>query len=123
MNAHFNRILGTGLVLSALSGAALAAEKIDGPVGLYFDAGKVAAMEAKGGGQLFNMPGKKYRVIAGQHDKPNAAEIHANAADIVIFTKGKAVVVTGGKIVNPKFPGPGEVVGTAIEGGTDHNVG
>jgi mannose-6-phosphate isomerase-like protein (cupin superfamily) len=45
------------------------------------------------------------------------AELHETQTDIFIVESGGGTLVVGGKVVNPKSTGPGEVRGTAIEGG------
>lgn len=45
------------------------------------------------------------------------AELHETQADIFIVESGSAALVVGGKVVNGKTTAPGEVRGTAIEGG------
>jgi mannose-6-phosphate isomerase-like protein (cupin superfamily) len=46
------------------------------------------------------------------------AEVHENFADLFIVAGGRAALVTGGKVVGAANVKPGEIRGTAIEGGT-----
>ena len=45
------------------------------------------------------------------------AELHAHFDDVFYVTQGRATLVTGGSILNPKSHADGEVAGTAIENG------
>jgi len=45
------------------------------------------------------------------------AEAHENFADIFFVIEGRATLVTGGAMVNAKRVGPGEMRGSAVEGG------
>jgi len=45
------------------------------------------------------------------------AELHENFVDIFVVQDGEASVVLGGKIIEPRNTGPGEVRGKSIEGG------
>ena len=50
------------------------------------------------------------------------AELHERFADIFIVLDGRATLVTGGTIVKPQSTGPGEVRGTAVEGGNQQEL-
>jgi mannose-6-phosphate isomerase-like protein (cupin superfamily) len=54
--------------------------------------------------------------------RDGVAEVHENFADIFFVLDGHATLVTGGKIVGAKQVGPGEVRGSAVEGGTRHEL-
>lgn len=49
--------------------------------------------------------------------KSGGAEIHAHFDDVFYVTQGRATLVTGGSILNPKNRADGEVAGTGIENG------
>jgi mannose-6-phosphate isomerase-like protein (cupin superfamily) len=49
-----------------------------------------------------------------------SAELHQHEADVFVVESGQATLVTGGKIVNPHTQKPGEIRGTAIDGGERH---
>jgi mannose-6-phosphate isomerase-like protein (cupin superfamily) len=49
--------------------------------------------------------------------KNGGAEIHLQYADIFIVLRGKATLVTGGTVADPQTVSPGEIRGTAINGG------
>jgi mannose-6-phosphate isomerase-like protein (cupin superfamily) len=46
------------------------------------------------------------------------AELHERFADLFVVLDGRATLVTGGTIVGAHVVGPGEIRGTAVEGGT-----
>ncbi len=50
------------------------------------------------------------------------AEIHTEQADFIFFREGEGAVIIGGKIVNGKPSGPGEIRGDSIDGGTKYPV-
>jgi len=50
------------------------------------------------------------------------AEIHTELADFIFFREGEGAVIVGGKIVNGKPTGAGEIRGDSIEGGTKYPV-
>jgi mannose-6-phosphate isomerase-like protein (cupin superfamily) len=50
--------------------------------------------------------------------RSGAAEYHERFADLFIVLDGRATLISGGTIVNPREEAPGEIRGAAIEGGT-----
>jgi mannose-6-phosphate isomerase-like protein (cupin superfamily) len=50
------------------------------------------------------------------------AEIHTEQADFIFFREGQGAVIIGGKIVNGKPTGAGELRGDSIDGGTKYPV-
>ncbi|HSD26683.1 MAG TPA: heme-binding protein [Vicinamibacteria bacterium] len=58
-----------------------------------------------------------YKVHASRREGPGQAEVHDRDTDVIRVLSGTAVLVTGGKVTDPKTAGPGEIRGTAIEGG------
>jgi mannose-6-phosphate isomerase-like protein (cupin superfamily) len=50
--------------------------------------------------------------------KSGSAEVHQKYADIFLVLRGQATLRTGGSVQNPKESAPGEIRGTAVEGGT-----
>lgn len=57
-----------------------------------------------------------YREASGQ------AEIHEKLADFVVVKSGEGSVLVGGKAVGAKPTTPGELRGTAVEGGTKYQL-
>jgi mannose-6-phosphate isomerase-like protein (cupin superfamily) len=50
------------------------------------------------------------------------AEIHTEQADFIFFREGEGAVIVGGKIVNGKPSGAGEIRGDSIDGGAKYPV-
>jgi unsaturated rhamnogalacturonyl hydrolase len=74
------------------------------------------------GSPLFNKDGHNYSVLAGRRDKAGQAELHEHDLDIFYVLEGSATFITGGKMVDGKTTAPGEVRGSAIEGGEAHTL-
>jgi mannose-6-phosphate isomerase-like protein (cupin superfamily) len=55
-------------------------------------------------------------------DGSGEAEIHEKQADLLLIRSGSGTVLVGGKIVEGKPTGPGEVRGKSIEGGTRYPI-
>jgi mannose-6-phosphate isomerase-like protein (cupin superfamily) len=58
-----------------------------------------------------------YKVYASRRDAPGSPEVHERDTDIIYVLEGRATIVTGGRVVNPKTTAVNEIRGTAIEGG------
>ncbi len=85
------------------------------PAVSFFDASKVGMAFDKGS-VLFDM-GERYMVHASRREKPGMVEIHEDDADIVHVLDGAATLITGGKAIDLKVTGAGELRGASIEGG------
>jgi glc operon protein GlcG len=59
----------------------------------------------------------QYRVNASRRDAPGQAEIHTRDTDIFYVLEGKAEVVTGGELLEPRELAPGEIRGYGLRGG------
>jgi glc operon protein GlcG len=66
--------------------------------------------------------GDAYRVNASRRDGPGEAEVHLHDTDIFYVREGSAVFVTGGTVVEPRQLAPGEIRGSAIEGGVERRL-
>ena len=55
-------------------------------------------------------------------DRTGESEIHEKFADMFYILAGSTTLVTGGKLVNARGVGPGEIRGDAIEGGTQQEL-
>jgi mannose-6-phosphate isomerase-like protein (cupin superfamily) len=87
----------------------------------YFSSAEVRASFEKGS-PLMNKDGRTYWVITGRRDKPGQSELHEKDTDVFYVLEGSATFVTGGKMVDPKTTAPGEVRGSALEGGDVHTL-
>jgi glc operon protein GlcG len=58
-----------------------------------------------------------YKVHASRREGAGQAEVHEKDTDLIHVLKGKATLVTGGKLIEPRTTGPGEIRGASIEGG------
>lgn len=86
----------------------------------FFERQKVEDAFAKGS-VLFN-ENQRYMVHASRREMAGAAEIHNEDADIIYVLDGKATIVTGGTAVEAKPIAPGELRGTAINGGESREL-
>jgi mannose-6-phosphate isomerase-like protein (cupin superfamily) len=86
------------------------------PVGkaIYFDAEKVAESFKKGEPLFLT---SEYKVITGRREKPGEVEIHTYDTDFFYIVDGTATFVVGGKAIDTRQVGPGEIRGKSIEGG------
>jgi mannose-6-phosphate isomerase-like protein (cupin superfamily) len=55
-------------------------------------------------------------------DRDGEAEIHEKYADLFVVVAGAATLITGGTIVDARTTKPGEIRGSAIEGGTRQEI-
>ena len=85
----------------------------------YFDHDAVAAAFAKGQ-PLLEVPG--YKIHASRRDAPGVAEVHLWETDVIYVLDGAATFVTGGTVVAPQATEPGQIRGSAIEGGTERHL-
>ena len=114
--------LALSLLVAAAVGAMLAQDAAKGgeaPKVVYADKAAVDAALAKTGLISRNAD---HMVAGGRRDGPGVAEQHEKAYDIYYVTDGEATYVTGGKLVNSKQTGPGEMLGGTIDGGESRQV-
>jgi glc operon protein GlcG len=69
----------------------------------------------RAGGLLLDTP--TYKVDAGRREDPGEVEYHERVVDIMHVVSGRATVVTGGSMVDPREVAPGELRAAAVEGG------
>ena len=62
-----------------------------------------------------------YTMLAFRN-RSGTGELHENYADLFYIVDGIATVVTGGELADRKPAGPGEVRGTAVNGGSRQDV-
>jgi len=77
--------------------------------------------EGAAGGTLISTDA--FRVNASRRDGPGEAEVHATDTDIFYVLEGSATVITGGELVGSREVAPGELRGSAIEGGATQRIG
>jgi mannose-6-phosphate isomerase-like protein (cupin superfamily) len=106
-----------GLLLTAAA-AALAADVPAQPH--YFRPAEVDAARAQGETGSVLLEEADFKVMASRRDKPGQAEVHATDTDIFVVIDGRATIVLGGRMIEPKETSPGEIRGSGIEGGTDY---
>ena len=51
------------------------------------------------------------------------AELHKIKADVMVIQQGRATLLTGGEVMDPKDTEPNEIRGSGIKGGVKHDVG
>jgi glc operon protein GlcG len=66
--------------------------------------------------------GDAYRVNASNRKAPGEAEVHLGDTDIFYVREGRATLVTGGQVVEPRNASPTEIRGRAIEGGQEQKL-
>lgn len=65
----------------------------------------------------------KHLVMVAHREASGESEVHESVADVFVVESGEATLVVGGKVVGGKPTGPGEIRGTAIEGGVKKKLG
>jgi len=105
----FVTLLAAVFVMSGAGGASVT----------YIARDKVAAALAKGG-TLVTQP--DLNVQGAHREAPGQVELHEKETDIFYITDGEATIVTGGTMVGGKQKGPGQMLGTDIQGGETHQV-
>lgn len=58
-----------------------------------------------------------YTMLAFRN-RSGGAEVHRDFADVFYIMDGRATLVTGGEVVDPKTTGPGETLGASVKGGS-----
>jgi glc operon protein GlcG len=76
-----------------------------------------AAVDEKfrAGGLLLNTD--TYKIDAGRREGPGEVEYHERVVDVMHVVSGRATVLTGGSMVDPREVAPGELRAAAVEGG------
>jgi mannose-6-phosphate isomerase-like protein (cupin superfamily) len=77
---------------------------------------ELAAQKGSASETLEKYP-RHYTMLAFRN-RSGGGEIHQNFADLFYILDGHAAVVTGGEVVDPKTTGPGETLGTSVQGGS-----
>jgi glc operon protein GlcG len=70
------------------------------------------------GGLLVDEPG--YKIDAGRRELPGEVEYHEHVVDVMHVVSGRATVITGGTMVDPREIAPGELRAATADGGEPH---
>jgi uncharacterized protein GlcG (DUF336 family)/mannose-6-phosphate isomerase-like protein (cupin superfamily) len=65
----------------------------------------------------------RYKLDAGRRVQPGEVEYHERVVDVMHVVRGRATVVTGGEMVDPREVAPGELRAVRVEGGEAHELG
>ncbi len=131
LTADSSKRVNAAPVVNFRGNSAVSAFSADMPAGqsssraIYFDSAKVEAVRASGKPLLYDGdPDKRpYKVISRQRNGgPEDVDVHVRQTDIWYIVGGKATIVTGGKLVNPKSTKPDQINGSAIEGGETYHL-
>jgi quercetin dioxygenase-like cupin family protein len=106
-------------ITSAMLLTVIAAEQSQKSAILHLDHQKVDAAFAKGGPLLAT---NNFKVMAGRRTGPGEVEIHEHDTDIFYILEGSATFVTGGKVIEQRSSGPGEMRAKEIVGGENHQL-
>jgi len=63
-----------------------------------------------------------FKLDAGRRVRPGEVEYHEHAVDVMHVVHGRATVVTGGELIEPREVSPGELRAERTEGGTQHQL-
>jgi glc operon protein GlcG len=63
-----------------------------------------------------------YKIDAGRREGPGEVEYHERVVDVMHVVSGRATVVTGGSMVDPREVAPGELRAAAVEGGRQREL-
>jgi mannose-6-phosphate isomerase-like protein (cupin superfamily) len=120
----------TIFVLTALALTALPAGV---PGFVHWSAGELKASAAKLGPKADTVKAGEAKVASeplgswGNHSSAltvrrnnGEAELHEKVVDYFFAQSGEATLIVGGKVIEPRTTGPGEIRGKGIEGGEKH---
>jgi mannose-6-phosphate isomerase-like protein (cupin superfamily) len=113
--------------LFALVLAAVASQAADPTTPVYWSASKTKELDQAAASRLNKAAGLGTSRLMDSafilyREGNSQAEIHTQQADFIFFREGEGAVIVGGKIINGKPTGAGEIRGDAIEGGTTYPV-
>jgi glc operon protein GlcG len=63
-----------------------------------------------------------FRVNASHRAGPGEAEVHINDTDILYVLKGRAQLIVGGEVIDPRVLSEGEIRGPKIAGGEERTI-
>jgi mannose-6-phosphate isomerase-like protein (cupin superfamily) len=108
------------ITLAALLAAAMMLTGAgESPRVTYVDHAKVADALAKGGALITQ---SDLSVRGSHRDVPGEVEVHDNETDVIYVVDGEATFVTGGKMTGGRDNGPGQHLGSGVQGGETHHL-
>jgi mannose-6-phosphate isomerase-like protein (cupin superfamily) len=84
----------------------------------YIHHDTVSATMVKGG----QIIGDNGLIVLANRARARGAEIHGKTNHVFIIVDGEGTFVTGGKLINPRETGPGQIRADGIEGGETHHL-
>jgi mannose-6-phosphate isomerase-like protein (cupin superfamily) len=63
-----------------------------------------------------------HQVVVVHREASGESEVHQSLVDVFVVQSGEGTLVVGGKVVGGKSTAPGEIRGTAIEGGANRRL-
>ncbi|HLJ90208.1 MAG TPA: cupin domain-containing protein [Candidatus Angelobacter sp.] len=121
-NARLSTPAALAMIGAFQAGGAAKTTESSAPSKVTFFSGADVRASFEKGTPLMNKDGHSYWVITGHRDKPGQSELHEKDTDVFYVTQGSATFVTGGKMLEPKATGPGEIRGSGIEGGETRTI-
>jgi len=85
----------------------------------FFSSSELQAKFAEGG---ILLDAGVFSLDAGRRVRPGEVEYHEHAVDVMHVVQGRATVVTGGELIEPREVAPGELRAERSEGGTPHEL-
>jgi uncharacterized protein GlcG (DUF336 family)/mannose-6-phosphate isomerase-like protein (cupin superfamily) len=73
------------------------------------------------GGLLLDSDG--FKLDAGRRSAPGEVEYHERFVDVMHVVEGRATVITGGELIEPREIAAGELRAATVQGGTAHELG
>lgn len=58
-----------------------------------------------------------HTIMLSERTASGGAEVHAHFDDVMMVMEGKAILVTGGDVIDPHFKGNGEIAGSGVRNG------
>jgi glc operon protein GlcG len=108
------------LALAVLLAAALMLTGADGGSRVtYVDHDKVTAALSKGGVLITQ---SDLSVRGSHRDGHGDVEVHDKETDVIYVVDGEATFVTGGKMIGGRDNGPGQHLGSDVQGGESHHL-
>jgi glc operon protein GlcG len=92
----------------------------DGRNGAAYFSSETLREKFEQGGLLLDTAG--FKIDAGRRVGPGEVEYHERFVDVMHVVEGRATVLTGGELSDPREVAPGELRAPAVEGGTKHEL-